>query len=311
MNTPASLRRDLDSYLELRRSLGFKLRGEEQLLAQFISYLGEQGTETITVQAALDWAVLPGKASPRWHARRLSAVRMFASHLHASDPRTEVPPPGLLRGGNRRPAPYAYADSDIAALAAAADTFRYPLLRLTYKALTGLLWVTGLRISEALTLDDRDLDTSRGLLTVRDTKFGKTRLIPLHPSTVTALRGYITRRDQIRPRTATTALFVNVSGGRLGIRSVHYAWPLLAARAGLESLPGARRPRAYDVRHAFAVRTLLGWYRSGADVPALLPRLSTYMGHTDPKHTYWYLSASPELLSLAAARLGAHLGGTS
>ncbi len=307
MNT--TLRQDLDGYLALRRALGFKLAGEEKLLTQFISYLHERGAETITAQAALEWAVLPA-ASPNRHARRLSVVRRFAAHLRASDPQAEVPPAGLLRGGNRRAAPYAYHDGDIAAIAAAAETLRYPLLTATYKALTGLLRVTGLRIGEALHLDDRDFDARRGLLVVRDTKFGKTRLVPLHASTVTALRRYIATREELRPRTSTTALFVNVSGGRLGIRSVHYAWPLLTARAGLQPQPGSRRPRVYDLRHAFAVRTLLDWYRDGADVAALLPRLSTYMGHTDPKHTYWYLAAAPELLALAAARPDARTGGT-
>jgi integrase len=303
MNTP--LHGELDRYLALRRALGFKLEGEGRLLHGFVSYLAGRGETAVTVQAALDWAVIP-QASAYRHARRLSTVRRFAAHLRATGHQAEVPPPGLLRGGRQRATPYSFADGDITALIAAAGTLRYPLLRATYKALIPLLWVTGLRIGEALALNDPGLDAGSGMLTVRDTKFGKTRIVPLHPSTVSALRLYMSARDGLRPRTGSPALFVNVSGGRLGIKSVDYAWPLLAARAGLKG-----HSRVYDVRHAFAVRTLLGWYRSGADVPAMLPRLSTYMGHTDPKHTYWYLTGTPELLGLAAARLDARREGTS
>jgi len=236
-------------------------------------------------------------------------ARRFAAHLQACDPRVEVPPPGLIRGGSQRATPYLYADAEIAALVQAAATLRTPLLTATYQALIGLLWVTGLRIGEAVRLDDRDI-TSQGELLIRDTKFGKTRLVPLHATAVAALHDYQRRRDQLRPRTSTAAVFVNISGARLGVRSVHYTWPLLVQRAGLAPRSASCRPPPHDLRHSFAVRTMIEWYRQDADVPALLPRLSTYLGHTDPKHTYWYLSAAPELLGLAAARLTTHLGGT-
>jgi integrase/recombinase XerD len=304
-----SLRTDLEQYLALRRALGFKLEGEGRLLEQFIAYLDDHNLHTVTAENAVNWATLPAVASPRWHARRLSMARRFAEYLAARDSSVQVPPTGLIRGGRSRATPYLYADADFAAMVQAATTLRTRLLTITYQTLIGLLRVTGLRIGEALHLDDQDIDAQRELLTVRQGKFGKSRLVPLHPDTIAALATYQRCRDQLRPHGDTSALFVNISGARLGVKSVHYTWPLLVQRADLEPRPTSRRPRVHDVRHSFAVRTLLEWYRQDADVRALLPRLSTYMGHTDPKHTYWYLSAAPELLGLAAARLTAHMEG--
>jgi len=304
------LRIELEQYLALRRALGFKLEGEGRLLSQFVAYLDDHEARSITIEDAIGWATRPAQASPRWHAKRLSMARRFAAYLNARDPSVQIPPPGLIRSGRSRATPYLYADAEITALVQAATTLRTPLLTATYQALIRMLWVTGLRIGEAVRLDDGDVDTRRELLTVRQTKFGKSRLVPLHPATMAALASYQRRRDQLRPHANTTALLVNISGARLGVRSVHYTWPLLVQRAGLAPRSVSCRPRVHDLRHGFAVRTLLQWYRQDADVRALLPRLSTYLGHTDPKHTYWYLSAAPELLGLAAARLTAHIEGT-
>jgi integrase/recombinase XerD len=301
---------ELEQYLALRRALGFKLDGEGRLLSQFVAHIEDREARSVTAEDAIEWATLPAHASPRWHARRLSMARRFAIYLNARDPSVQIPPPGLIRGGRSRATPYLYTDIEIASMIQAATTLRTPLLTATYQALIGLLRVTGLRIGEAVRLDDRDLDAQRELLTVRQSKFGKSRLVPLHPATIAALAGYQRRREQLRPHADTFALFVNISGARLGVKSVHYTWPLLVQRAGLAPRSASCRPRVHDLRHSFAVHTLLEWYRQDADVRMLLPRLSTYLGHTDPKHTYWYLSAAPELLGLAAARLTAHMEGT-
>jgi site-specific recombinase XerD len=240
---------ELEQYLALRRALGFKLEGEGRLLSQFVAYLDDHEAGSITAEDAIRWATLPAQASPRWHAKRLSMARRFATYLNARDPSVQIPPSGLIRSGRSRATPYLYTHVEITALVQAAATLRTPLLTATYQAVIGMLWVTGLRIGEAVRLDDRDIDTRRELLTVHQSKFGKSRLVPLHCATVAALAGYQRRRDQLRPHANTTALFVNISGARLGVRSVHYTWPLLVQRAGLEPRSASCRPRVHDLRH--------------------------------------------------------------
>lgn len=304
----SDLRVELDNYLAIRRSLGFKLRRPELLLGDFIRYLGANGSDTITTQGAFAWASLPAKASTDWWGQRLSVVRAFARHLHTIDPAHEVPPAGLLPARTHRATPYLYSDADIAALMAAARQFRSPLRAATFESLVGLLVVTGLRIGEALRLDRDDVDLVAGVLRVRDTKFGKSREVPLHPSTVEALAAYARSRDRLCRRPVHPSFFVSTTGTRLMYCNAHLAWLELVRRGGLQPRSEKCRPRPHDIRHSFAVRTLLGWYRDGADVAALMPLLSTYLGHVHPANTYWYLSAAPELLSLVAARLDAASG---
>jgi len=198
-----------------------------------------------------------------------------------------------------------------AALIAAAARLRFPLRTATYQTLIGLLAVAGMRVGEAIRLDRPDADLHAGVLTIRQSKFGKSRLIPLHPSTTGALTRYAALRDEHHPRPAAPALFLSTAGTRLLHSNVGTTFSKLTAQAGLARRSAACRPRIHDVRHSFAVATVLGWYRDGADVAAMMPRLSTYLGHTDPKHTYWYLSAAPELMALAGDRLHAHLNGES
>ena len=298
----------LADYLRVRRALGFKLERAERLLAQFVAYLHDHDAEVPTIQDALAWAMSPTDATPRWWAHRLSTVRGFAAHLHALDPRVEVPPPGLLRRGPRRATPYLYSAADIGALVDAAAMLPRPLGAATYQTLIGLLAVTGMRVGEAIRLDRDDLDADHdGLLTVRHSKFGKSRLVPLHPSTVTALRDYLHVRDRLLPAPASPALLISTAGTRLGYNNVWRTFHRLVSQAGITARSASCRPRIHDLRHSFAVATMLDWYAGGADVPALLPRLSTYLGHADPTHTYWYLQAAPELLTLAAHRLDTHL----
>ena len=235
---------------------------------------------------------------------RLSVVRAFARHLHAIDPVHDVPPTGLLPAKTHRATPYLYSDANIAALMAAARQLRSPLRAATFETLVGLLAVTGLRIGEALRLDRDDVELTFGVLRIRQTKFGKSREVPLHPSTVEALAAYALRRDELCPRPREQAFFVSTAGTRLLYCNAHLAWLDLVRRARLGPRSATCRPRPHDLRHSFAVRTLLGWYRDGADVAACMPLLSTYLGHVHPGNTYWYLSAAPELLTLVAARLG-------
>jgi integrase len=302
------LRQALAGYLAVRCSLGYKLARPEKLLVQFITYLEQAGAATITTDLAVAWATLPG-GDANWHAQRLSVVRGFAAWLHTIDPAAEVPPAGLIPSRRLRATPYLYSDADITALIAAAARLRFPLRTATYQTLIGLLAVTGMRIGEAIRLDRADLDLAAGVITVRQSKFGKTRLLPLHPSATAALRGYLRLRDRLCPCPRTAAVFISPAGTRLLYCNVHATWKLLIASAGLKARSAACRPRIHDVRHSFAVRALLDAYAAGQDGQARLALLSAYMGHVDPSHTYWYLSAAPELLALAGQRLEDHLAG--
>lgn len=295
---------ELERYLVIRRALGFKLARPELLLAQFLGYLDAVGADTITTDNALAWACLPAGSSS-WWAQRLSVVRAFARHLHAIDPVHEVPPARLLPARSHRAVPYLYSDADVAALMAAARELRSPLRAATFEALVGLLAVSGLRIGEAMRLDRDDVDLDDGVLHVRRTKFGKSRDVPLHLTTVHALAAYARRRDDLCPRPTDPSFFVSVAGTRVLYCNFHLGWLDLVRRAGIRPRSASCRPRPHDVRHSFAVRTLLGWYRDGVDVGSHMPLLSTYLGHVHPANTYWYLSAAPELLSLVAARLEA------
>lgn len=301
------LRQALDDYLTMRRGLGYKLERAEKLLAQFLVYLDEVGAESVTVEDALAWARLPASADPSWWSQRLSVVRGFAAYLHTLDPAAEVPAAELLPWRRRRATPYLYTDAEIAALIAACASLRFPLRVATYGTLIGLLAITGLRVGEAIRLDRGDLDLERGLLLVRDSKFGKSRELPLHETAVRALRGYLRRRQRLQPRPQAEALFVSLAGTRLRYCNVNWTFLRLVRRAGLEPRSATCRPRLHDLRHSFAVRTVLDAYRADSDVQARLPLLSTYLGHVDPAATYWYLSAAPELLALAGQRLERYL----
>lgn len=303
------LRQALDDYLTMRRRLGYKLERPEKLLAQFLAYLDEAGADRVTIEQALAWARLPVGADPSWWSYRLSVVRGFAGYLRTLEPATEVPAAELLPWRPRRATPYLYTDAEIAALLAACASLRFPLRVATYRTLIGLLAVSGLRVGEAIRLERDDLDAEHGLLHVRDSKFGKSRQLPLHETTVRALQRYLRRRPRLhpRPRVQTEALFVSLAGTRLRYCNVHATFRQLRGRAGLKPRSRSCRPRLHDLRHTFAVRAVLDAYRAETDVQARLPLLSTYLGHVDPGATYWYLSAAPELLALAGERLEQHL----
>ncbi len=297
----------LADYLALRRALGFKLERPSIHLKQFVAYLDERGEETVTIELALTWATLPAGGDPGYWADRLSAVRSFARHLHTLDPANEVPPPDLLRYPSRRLTPYLYSDQEVEALMAAAGRLRNPRLACTYRTMIGLLGATGMRVGEAIGLNLSDISWEHRLLLIREGKFGKARLVPLQPSTVAALGGYARERRTGYPVTGTPALFLNAYGKRVCHCNFSGAFHQLTKDAGISPRSRLCRPRVHDLRHSFAIRTLLDWYRAGADVQAQLPLLSTYLGHVNPATTYHYLSAAPELLALAGERLERHL----
>jgi integrase len=305
------LRDALADYLRIRRALGYKLERAGKLLPQFLDYLERIGADTVTTERALAWATLPAAGSARWWAFRLSIVRGFAAYLQTLDPATEVPPKDLLAGRPPRATPYLYADEEIAALLATAGALRSSLRVATYRTLIGLLAVTGLRVGEAIRLDRGDLDLTHDLLVVRNSKFGKSREVPLHPSTMRAVRDYLRLRDRLQPAPSAPALFVSPAGTRLLYSNVHATFRQLRRRAGLQPRSASCRPRIHDLRHTFAIRTVLDGYQDDGDVQPRLSLLATYLGHVHPDSTYWYLSAAPELLALAGQRLERHLGARS
>jgi integrase/recombinase XerD len=287
----------LADYLAVRRAVGYQLTEDGRQLARFVAHLDANRIDTVTVAVALEWAA----ATPRGGMgyRRLQVIRGFTRYLQALDPAHEVPPTGLLPVRTARPVPHLYSESDITTLMHAARALPMPLWGPTMETIIGLLWATGLRVGEALRLNVDDLDADSGVLTVWLSKFNKSRLVPVAPSTVAALDRY---RHQLPAGLATPALFNGPDGERATYPRFNRSFVRLADATGITARAG-RRPRAHDLRHSFAVRTLVGWYRDGADVAALLPRLSTYLGHVEPASTYWYLSAAPELMTLAATRL--------
>lgn len=299
----SALRRAACDYLAMRRSLGYKLERQGPVLMDFISYLEDAGASTVTVEAALAWAVRPAGSAQAWHQHRLSTARGFGAYLKTLDPACQVPPRRLLAGHSDRVAPYLYSPDEITALVQAAGSLGRPLQAATYQALISLLAVTGLRAGEAIRLASADVSLDDALITVVNTKFGKSRLVPLHPDTAGMLRRYAARRDELCPAPAADAFFLSSTGSPLLISSIDATFARLLGMAGITVPAGHARPRAHDLRHSMAVNTLVEWYRSGADVAARMPSLSTWLGHGDPASTFWYLHASPELLALAAGML--------
>jgi integrase len=305
-----ALRQGLADYLALRRAMGYRMARPEKLLGQFLDFLQSHGQTWITVAAALDWARLPASTgTTNWWAYRLSAVRGFATYLHALDPTHEVPAADLLPQRTHRACPYLYSDAEISALITATGTLRTPLRRATFATLIGLLAVTGVRVGEAIALDRGDIDLDAGQLVVRHGKFDKARQLSLHSSSVDALRRYAQLRDRFAPSTGTPAFFVSLAGTRLLYCNVHHAFHRLVRLAALTPRSPSCRPRIHDLRHSFAVSSMLNAYCAGEDGQTRLTLLSTWLGHVHPANTYWYLSASPELMAVAGQRLEAHLAG--
>jgi len=299
------LRDAVDEYIALRRSLGFKLRDMAPDLTDFAAFLEQHAAPFITTALAVTWAMQPVDHQPSDWAQRLGFVRVFARHWSATDPRTEIPADGLLPFRPRRARPYLYTDEEIRQLLAATNALSSTngLRPWTYHCLFGLLVVSGIRISEAIALERRDVDLHEGLLTIRKTKFNKTRLIPLHASTRDVFIAYAGRRDRLVPHPPSPAFLLTDHGRRLEISAVHRTFYDLSRRIGLRGPTDHTGPRIHDFRHRFAVNTLIQWYCAHEDIERRLPVLSTFLGHAHIADTYWYLSMHPELMRLATSRL--------
>ncbi len=297
----------LEEYLATRRALGNRLVLPGRLLKRFVDFAVQDEIPFITTECALQWATEPRDAQPAQWANRLSMVRGFARYAHGVDPRHEVPPQGLLSGRYRRRAPYLYRDTEVAALIAAARALSGTtgLRPLTYATMLGLLSVTGMRVSEVLNLDRDDVDLTGGVLSVRDSKFGKSRYLPMHASTTRALARYARHRGRLCPHPLVPAFFLAERGTRITEWALRRTFAKLSKQVGLRTPSKSHGigPRLHDLRHRFAVNTLLRWYRDEVDVERHIPRLATWLGHAHVSDTFWYLTATPELLHLAARRL--------
>lgn len=302
----SALQEALDEYLAARRALGHKLRLSGRLLMGFVSFADSAGATHITAEIALAWAMQPAKAQPAQWANRLAMVRRFARYCHAIEPRTIVPPDDLLPHRYRRPSlPYIYRDNEIAELIVAAERLpsRSGLRPQTFVTLLGLYAAAGMRCNEPLRLDRSDVDLANGVLTIRGTKFGKSRYVPVHPSTREALQTYAMCRDRWCPNPISPSFFLSERGTRLTEWAVRWTFVKLSREIGLRGADDSRGPRLHDFRHRLAVTTLLRWYHEGIDVERHLPQLATYLGHSHITDTYWYLTATPELLQQALLRV--------
>jgi integrase/recombinase XerD len=304
----SALRAAAGEYLAMRRALGFKLTTQGRHLMSFVAFCEERGADRVTADLAIEWATRTtsrGSGNEVYQARRLDVVRTSARHLQALNPATEVPPEDVLARRYLRIPPYLYSTEEVAALMNAADHLTPVLRAATWRTLIGLLAVTGMRQGEACRLQRDDAGLDDGTPVIRDSKFGKSRQVFLHPTAAAALRAWERARDEAFPEPRTDSFLVNGRGRPLTGGTVQHQFAALARTAGIQAPPGRRPPRLHDLRHAFTVATMLDWYRDGGNVQARLPLLSTWLGHVDPKSTYWYLQAVPELLTLAAGRLEA------
>lgn len=296
----------VEDYLRLRRALGYKLERAGQLLPKLVAHLEAAGSPTLTSELAISWARLPAQARPNHWAARLTIARGFARYLQTIEPATEVPPSGVFPARRHRPVPYLWSQQDIAGLLDGARALRPPLRSATHEMLFGLLAVSGMRVGEAISLDQDDVALDTGVITIRHAKFDRSRLVPLHATTTATLRSYVTERDRLCRTPESTAFFLSSAGTRLDRSAVAKTLRRITIAMGLRT--DTVHPTAHQLRHSFAVRTLIEWHRSGEHVDEHIATLSNYLGHVAPADTYWYLSASPELMELAADRLDAHLG---
>jgi len=301
------LEQALNDYVSVRRSLGFRFQTPAILLRSFVVFLQAEGASHITRELALRWALQPAKVQPSTWTARLGMVRRFAIWCSATEPLTEIPPADLLPHPYRRKPPHIFSDEEIERLLRKTQQLPSPkgLRAHTFTTLFGLLMVTGMRVSEALGLEKPDIDFDHGILHIRCGKFGKSRYVPIHPSTVEALKKYAQARDHLFPSPLTLAFFLSERGTRITNGMTEYTFAKLSQQIGLrlQAKHHGRGPRLHDMRHRFAVRTLIDWYRAGLDAERELPKLATYLGHVHVKNTYWYLEAVPELMQLTIARL--------
>jgi integrase/recombinase XerD len=298
----------VEEYLRARRALGVKLERHGRLLPQLIAYLEAAGASTITRELAISWARLPAGAHPRHWAARLSIARALAAYLQTIDPSTEIPPAGMFAVSYQRPTPYLWSHEDIRRLLDAAGQLRPPLKAASYQALFGLLAVTGMRLGEAIALEPDDVDLDGGVITIRahTAKLERARMVPLHPTTIQALERYANTRARLCPRPKASTFLLSSTGTSLNRSAV--AKTLRKPTTALSLRTDTVHPTAHHLRHSFAVSTPIGWQRSGVHVDEQIAVLSTYLGHVSPAETYWYLTATPELMDSASQRLQERLG---
>jgi integrase len=304
----SNLSHELDRYLTLRRNLGYRLDTAERNLRNFIASAEREGAAYLSSALFLRWQETFGHANRQTWARRLSSVRLFAQWLHTIDPHHEIPPQGLIPHRYRRARPYIYSEDEIRRIVEAAAALPSPngVRALTYSTLFGLIAVTGLRISEALSLNVTDVDLDTGVLTLQCGKFGKARVLPVAATTRERLAAYLKERDRLLGA-SPPPFFVSDHGARLTDCAARYNFATVCQSLGMRPAQKFHRhgrgPRIHDMRHTFAVRTLVHWYRTRTEDPTReMLKLTTYLGHADPTHTYWYIEAIPELLALAAQR---------
>ena len=300
----SNLREGIAGYLELRRSLGFKLKKDERLLLDFAQFMERRRATRITSKLALTWAQRPESTDPNYLAGRLRAIRSFARYRIVADPRTEIPPTDLLPRQRSSFQPHIFSQEEMARLLAASLQRRRgakPISRWSRYAIFGLLSVTGMRVGEALNLDLKDVDLDHGVLTIRNAKFGKSRLVPVHATTCTALKLYLEQREAFLAGRGATPFFVSPLGCRITHSTLGLSFRRLCRKLGLRG--DAAEPRLHDMRHSMAVEVLRRCYGTGADPERRLPALSTYLGHTHLNYTYWYLHQNPSLMTQAMTRL--------
>lgn len=305
-----TLAEHLQDYLKVRRQLGFKLSAFDRDLGKFVRFLRQEKSLFITTKLTVQWITQSTSSEP-CRAALLSMVRGFARYLSAVDPRNELPPVELFVHRRWRKTPYLYSKQEVARLIAAAGHLPTTdrLRPATYSTLFGLLAATGMRIGEAIGLDREDIDLDQDLLTLRRTKGGAWRLVPIHSTVGAKLRQYACFRDRTCPKPKSPAFFVSGGGTRIKYNTTHEWFLRLSYEIGLRHRQDRHGPRIHDLRHYFAIQTLVRWYRGDLDATSRLPNLSTYLGHSEVANTYWYISATPELLRLATQRLAREKGG--
>jgi len=300
-----TLQESLNEYIDMKKSLGFKVDVINRNLQSFLQFMDDNGVNIITIDIAVRWARIPSSAKPSWWAQRLGFVRGFARYQCALDNISVVPPPGLLPFRSKRASPYIYTNDEISRLLKASLAIRsvHGVKHRTYHLLLGLLAVTGMRIGEILRLNVNSVDLTDDTIKVLNSKGGKSRIVPLHYTTTVAIKEYITKYRILIEGTCDDTLLLNDYGRRISMYDIHTTFNQLTKTTGLRNVGAKYGPRLHDFRHRFAIETLLRWYRRGDDVESKIPLLSTYLGHAAVRSTYWYLSATPELLNMATKRI--------
>ncbi len=301
-----SLRDGIVDYLELRRSLGFKLKKDERLLMDFAEFMKRRGATRITSRLALAWAQQPESTDPNYLAGRLRAIRSFARYRIVTDPHTVIPPTDLLPRQRSTFQPHIFRQDEIASVLAASLQRRRgakPISRWSRYAIFGLLSVTGMRVSEVLNLDLEDVDLDHGVMVIRNSKFGKSRLVPVHATTSAVLKLYLEQRTAFLAGRIVRPFFISPLGRRITHSALNPSFRRLFQKLGLRGISDTTGPRLHDLRHTMAVEVLRQCYCAGADPERRLPALSTYLGHSHLHYTYWYLHQNPSLMKQAVTRL--------